>query len=103
MQGQLIMPHGWYWACSLGAALLPTALSLALTGVAIQKIGSTETAILGAMEPITAVAVGVIIFSEHISPQSALGIVLIVTAVTIVIAKGGKQKPAYLAENRKKK
>ena len=92
MQGQLIMPHGWYWACSL-----------ALTGVAIQKIGSTETAILGAMEPITAVAVGVIIFSEHISPQSALGIVLIVTAVTIVIAKGDKQKPAYLAENRKKK
>ena len=55
------------------------------------------------MEPITAVAVGVIIFSEHISPQSALGIVLIVTAVTIVIAKGGKQKPACLAENRKKK
>ena len=103
MQGQLIMPHGWYWACSLGSALLPTALSLALTGVAIQKIGSTETAILGAMEPITAVAVGIIIFSEHISPQSALGIVLIVTAVTIVIAKGGKQKPAYLAENRKKK
>ena len=88
LHGQLTMPHGWHWGYSLGSALFPTALSLALTSVAIQHIGSTETAILGAMEPITAVAVGICIFSEHISLQSAFGILLIVVAVTIVVAQG---------------
>ncbi len=90
-QGHLSMPQGWHWGYSLGSALFPTALSLALTGVAIQHIGSTETAILGALEPITAVAVGVTVFSEQITPQSALGILLIVVAVTIVIAEGKKR------------
>lgn len=91
-QGHLSVPHGWQWGYSLGSALFPTALSLALTSVSIQHIGSTETAILGAMEPITAVTVGVTVFSERITPQSAFGILLIVVAVTIVVAKGKKQE-----------
>lgn len=89
--GHLTMPHGWYWSFSMGSAIFPTALSLALTGIAIQHIGSTETAILGAMEPITAVAVGIIVFSEHLSMHSVVGMILIVTAVTLVVAKGGKR------------
>lgn len=89
--GHLSMPHGWYWSFSMGSAIFPTALSLALTGIAIQHIGSTETAILGAMEPITAVTVGVLVFHEHLSAHSIMGIVLIVTAVTLVVAKGGKR------------
>ncbi|MGN0233179.1 MAG: DMT family transporter [Bacteroidaceae bacterium] len=87
LQGHLTIPHGWYWTCSLGSALFPTTLSLALTGFAINRIGSTETAILGATEPVTAVIVGVIVFSEHISLQSACGILLIVVSVSIVVAK----------------
>ena len=87
LQGHLTIPHGWYWTCSLGSALFPTTLSLALTGIAINRIGSTETAILGATEPVTAVIVGIIVFSEHITVQSACGILLIVISVSIVVAR----------------
>lgn len=86
-QGNLTIPHGWYWTCSMGSALFPTTLSLVLTSVAINRIGSTETAILGATEPVTAVIVGIIVFSEHINLQSAGGILLIVISVSIVVAK----------------
>lgn len=92
VQGHLSMPHGWYWTYSLGSALFPTALSLALTGVAIQYIGSTETAILGALEPITAVVVGITVFSESITLSSAIGILLIIVAVTIVVAQGKRKQ-----------
>ncbi|MGM9672257.1 MAG: EamA family transporter, partial [Bacteroidaceae bacterium] len=56
-------------------------------GMAINRIGSTETAILGATEPVTAVIVGIIVFSEHITVQSACGILLIVISVSIVVAR----------------
>lgn len=97
IHGHLSVPHGYHWLLSLGSAIFPTTLSLALTGVAIQHIGSTETAILGAMEPITAVFVGVTVFSESISPRSACGILLIILAVTLVVAKD-----KILSQTRKK-
>lgn len=53
--GHLAIPQGLHWGYSVGSALFPTSLSLVLTTLAIQTIGSTQTAILGAMEPITAV------------------------------------------------
>ena len=45
-------------------------------------------AILGAIEPITAVAIGVVCFGEAFTPRLAAGIVLILTAVLLII--GGK-------------
>lgn len=85
--GHLAVPQGLHWGYSLGAALLPTALSLVLTTLAIQYIGSTQTAILGAMEPITAVFVGILVFHEHLTVRSVIGIVMILVAVTIVVSR----------------
>ena len=84
---QIAAPQGLHWGYSIGAALFPTALSLVLTTLAIQSIGSTQTAILGAMEPITAVVVGLTLFGEHLTVRSCIGIALIVIAVTIVVAR----------------
>lgn len=84
---QIAVPQGLHWGYSIGAALFPTALSLVLTTLAIQGIGSTQTAILGAMEPITAVVVGMTLFGEHLTVRSCIGIALIVIAVTIVVAR----------------
>ena len=84
---QIAVPQGLHWGYSIGAALFPTALSLVLTTLAIQNIGSTQTAILGAMEPITAVVVGMTLFGEHLTVRSCIGIALIVIAVTIVVAR----------------
>ena len=83
----LIMPDRWYLCGNLLAlALFPTAISFLCTTSAIQHIGSTPTAILGALEPVTAVFFGVAVFGEAFTPRIACGIVLIVLAVTLVIA-----------------
>lgn len=82
----LITPRQWIYATQL--ALMPTVLSLVLMVVAVHDIGSTPTAILGAIEPITAVAIGVVCFDEAFTPRLAAGIVLILTAVLLII--GGK-------------
>lgn len=87
IRGEMTIPHGWYWCYSIGSALFPTALSLVLTAIAIQKIGSTETAILGALEPTTAVIIGITVFGEQLSARSITGILLIIVSVTIVVAR----------------
>lgn len=87
IQRHIVLPEGLHWGCSIGSALFSTALSLTLTAVAIQHIGSTQTAILGAMEPLTAVLIGVTVFDEQLTLRSVTGIVMIVVAVTLAIAK----------------
>ena len=79
----------WLWLCLIALAVFPTAISLGCTTGAIQYIGSTPTAILGALEPVTAVFFGVTIFGEQLTPRIILGFVMIITAVSIVVA-GGK-------------
>lgn len=76
------------WTCVGALALLPTALSLTLTTVAIQHIGSTPTAILGVFEPVTAVVFGITVFGEQLTDRQAVGLVMVLAAVTIVVAGG---------------
>ena len=83
----LVTPKQWLYATQL--ALMPTVLSLVLMVIAVHDIGSTPTAIMGAIEPITAVAIGVLVFGENFTPRLAIGIVLILTAVLLII--GGKE------------
>ena len=83
----LVTPKQWIYAAQL--ALMPTVLSLVLMVIAVHDIGSTPTAIMGAIEPITAVAIGVLVFGENFTPRLALGIVLILTAVLLII--GGRE------------
>lgn len=58
------------------------------TTVAAQYIGSTKTAILGALEPVTAVIFGVTLFGEQLTSRIVGGIIMIIIAVTLVIAGG---------------
>ena len=53
--------------------------------VAIRVIGATRTAILGALEPATAVCFGVLLFGEQLTLRLVIGIIVILTAVTIVV------------------
>ena len=74
------------WAYALQLAWVPTVLSLVLMAVSVRDIGSTPTAIMGAIEPITAVAIGVVCFGENFTMRLAAGMVLILTAVILIIA-----------------
>lgn len=79
----LSSPAMWGWAAML--AVFPTVISLLLMVVAVKKIGSTPTAIMGALEPVTAVIIGVAIFNEAFTTRLAWGILMILCAVTLII------------------
>ena len=69
---------------SIFMAVVPSVLSMVFLSMAIHEIGSTPTATLGALEPLTAVIIGVYIFDEAFSPQLGLGIALTLAAVLLV-------------------
>lgn len=74
------------WVYPIGLALFPTLVSLVTMAKSIHYIGSTPAAILGALEPITALFFGVLVFGEALTPRIILGIILILLAVTLIIA-----------------
>ena len=87
--GVLNTPDQWYlWAKLLALAVFPTAISFLCTTGAIQYIGSTPTAILGALEPVTAIFFGIAVFGESLTVRESFGLVMIIVAVTFVIAGG---------------
>ena len=80
---------GREWGYSLMLAIVPTVFSLVSMGIAVRIIGSTPTAIMGALEPLTAVVIGLTVFHEALTVNLVAGILLILTAViTIILSKG---------------
>lgn len=83
-------PSGWLNLLAL--AIIPTVFSLACTTVAIQLIGSTPTAIFGALEPVTAVIISVTLLGQAITARDVFGGLLIVIATTLVVADKSVEK-----------
>ena len=89
MDGNVCLPTRWWlWGNLVALAVFPTAISFLCTTSAIQRIGSTPTAILGALEPVTAIFFGITIFGERLTARDCIGITLILVAVTVVVAGG---------------
>ena len=78
------------FACAIGLALFPTIISLETTNVAIRLVGSTTTAILGALEPLTAIFFGVLLFGETLTIKTSIGIALIISGVLFVVLRKNK-------------
>ena len=90
----LTMPRNavsWFYVGWL--ALVPAIFALVLMVYAAKYIGSTATAILGALEPLTAVLIGIFVFNEPFTLNLSIGIVLILAAV-VIIALVKHDKPA---------
>lgn len=83
--GIRLATEGHTWLNILGLALPATAISNITLVKAIKHIGPTLTSIFGALEPLTAVAIGCWVFKENFTLNSAIGILLILTAVTVVV------------------
>lgn len=66
-------------------ALVPTLISDLTLILAVQHVGSTTTAVLGCMEPLTAVIMGVLFLGESCNFIQSIGICIILIAVTTVI------------------
>ena len=78
---------GASWRDLIMLALVCTVLSDYTLILAIKRIGSTRTSILGSMEPLTAVIVGVVYFGERIDTTSVIGLLLVICAVVVVIVQ----------------
>ena len=87
----LMLPQNatsWFYVGWL--AVVPAIMALTLMVYAAKLVGSTATAILGALEPLTAVLIGVFVFGEDFSLNLLIGIVLILVAVTMIVVLPGR-------------
>lgn len=75
------------WLFVIGLAIFPTIISLETIGVAIKLIGSTNTAILGALEPLTAIFFGILFFNESLTLRISIGVILILFGVFLIISR----------------
>ncbi|WP_413577105.1 EamA family transporter [Bdellovibrio sp. HCB290] len=66
-----------------GIAIISTIIPLTMELAALQKLKSSEVALLMMIEPITAVILGVVIFNESLTSLQIIGAVIIATALTI--------------------
>lgn len=82
-----------YWLGFIGAfSLVTTVLSVLCIVFAIQLIGSTSTAVLGAFEPVVAVLISVFMFGEKLTWNLFVGVVLIVCALFLSVMGNQFQK-----------
>ena len=75
------------WGCAAGLALFPTIVSLLLVTRSIHLIGSTPAAIIGALEPITALAVSLLVFGGTLTWLNVAGVALVLFAVCLMMWK----------------
>ena len=87
-----ILDRPFLWLCTIGLSLFPTIISLETIAISIKLVGSTTTAILGALEPLTAIFFGVMFFHEQLTIKICIGVFLILFGVLLIITR--KQKKA---------
>ena len=89
-------PLSSWWEFMMAAllAVITAVLSNLTLVLAVQRIGSTLTSVLGVMEPLTAVFVGILVFNEPFTPALVGGVILISSSVTLVML--GRQAGYFL-------
>lgn len=85
MKESLVLPSLEIFFDFTAFAFVTTVLSMTALIYAIKSIGSMPTSILGALEPVVAVATSVVLFNENLSLSLVVGIALILTGVLINI------------------
>ena len=80
------------WFCALSLAVFPTIVSLETMTISIKLIGPTLSAILGALEPVTAIFFGVVIFHEQLTARIITGIILILASVFLIVLKSNSKR-----------
>lgn len=71
-------------------AIITTIISNLTLILAIKSIGSTITALLSPLEPVTAIIIGVIAFNEVFNFQILSGVIIIIIAVVLIMIKEKK-------------
>ena len=82
-----ILDKPFAWVLVICLALFPTIISIETITIAIKLIGSTKTAILGALEPLTAIFFGVLLFHEQLTVRIVCGVLLILLGVFLIVTR----------------
>ena len=84
--GRIIFVTDWkLWLYIAGLGLWSTMVSN-FTGVkAVRRIGPTLTSVLGALQPLTAVILGILFLDEHLGIRTVIGIAIIMVTVTFIV------------------
>lgn len=72
----------------LGLAVFSTIISNFTLIMAVKLIGPTPAAILGTLEPLTAIVVGFFFFQESLSFYALIGAALIISSVVVMVWRG---------------
>lgn len=76
-------PSFWFDMTMLG--VFSTVVSARLLVSAVKLIGSVSTSVLGTLEPITAILIGILVFHESFRMFNFIGFCMVVAAVLVVI------------------
>ena len=87
-QGEIdIVSKPQIWVNLFLLALLPTVVSNVTLVMSLKKIDSTHVAILGAFEPLTAMAIGITALGEPMTAMMAIGCALIIISVMLILTQ----------------
>lgn len=89
-KGLDVIPDFGTGVCLLLLALIPTLVSDFTLILSVQHVGSTTTAVLGCMEPLTAVGMGVLLLHERLGLIQLGGMLVILLAVSVIILANNK-------------
>ena len=83
--GSLMLAQGDQWGLLLMLGVVTGVISNLTLVESIRRIGSTLASVLGALEPVTAVSVGVLVFHEAFTWRTCTGTLLIIGAVMLIM------------------
>lgn len=97
------LPHDMIgWGCISGLAVFPACCSILFMSLALRYVGPTKTSILTAIEPLTAIFFGVLLFDETLTLKQIIGVAVILFSVTLVVAGKNLSFSRPKIENQKK-
>ena len=82
-----VLDKPYLWLLAIGLSIFPTIISLETITISIKLVGSTTTAILGALEPLTAIFFGVLVFHEQLTTRICIGVMLILFGVLLIVTR----------------
>lgn len=85
-----VLPSTRGWLNLIALSLVCTVITNLALVHAIKMIGPTITAVLGVLEPVTAILLGIIFMGESLTSPIVLGIMLIISAVLIIVLRKHK-------------
>ena len=83
------------WTMILCMVVLSTIIPNLALVKAIKNVGSVVTAILGCAEPLTAMIIGIMYFSEEFTMRTLLGFFMILVSVTLVVLSKNRENMPF--------